>query len=267
MKVATNCVICGSESLNIKRAVFYPFVMHRIFHWAPVVMKFSDDQSMLALPICNTIQCTRCGFVFCDVRFDDEEMAKLYKDYRGASYVELREAYEPGYSQLNAELENETVPYYAEMERFILDALPARPRRVLDWGGNNGINTPFRDAEIEIFDIGAKAPKYGRLVTEPTPPYDLIVCSNVLEHVSYPRWLMMNVKACMDKDTRLYLEVPVENLDMTFWHEHINRFNEQSMEKLAEVCGLEIVKMQRFPPPKHGYINLLFVVCKLKATE
>jgi hypothetical protein len=165
---------------------------------------------------------------------------------------------------LNHDLNDETIPYLGDVEAFICEAMPARPRRVLDWGGNNGRNTPFKEAEIEIFDIGSIQPKDGKFVAEPHPPYDLIVCSNVLEHVSYPRWLVTQIKACMNEDTALYIEVPIENPDMVFWHEHINRFSEQSMRKLLDLCGLEILGMKLAPPPKHGYANLLFVICKLK---
>lgn len=266
MKIVDHCVVCGNASLTYTPAAFHPFVMHRIFQWIPVRIRINDEQNVLTFSVCKTITCANCDFEFVDIRFDDEEMRKLYSGYREEEYTALREYYEPGYRQLNDELDNQTVNYYADIEAFILNTTPMRPRKVLDWGGNNGINTPFRDAEIHIFDIAAKAPKYGKAVIEPEPPYDLIVCSNVLEHVPYPRVLLRQITPYLNPESLLYLEVPRETHGQTFWHEHINRFNEQSLAKLIEICGLRLMDMTLFPPPKHGYEALIAATCKLKET-
>src|SRR5574341_358387 len=154
MKVATHCVVCGSPSLTFTPASISPFVTQRIYNWTPIIVRFNTEtnDSFLAFPICGKLTCQDCGFIFCDMRFDDAEMARLYENYRDERYVEMREKYEPGYGKLNAELDGETVDYFDVIEQFILDALPARPHRVLDWGGGNGINTPFKDADIDIYE-------------------------------------------------------------------------------------------------------------------
>src|SRR5512139_1759672 len=229
-----------------------PFVAHRIFNWTPIMLQANSGKEFLSWPICNSVKCKACGFLFCDMRFDDDEMKRLYLNYRDEIYTALREAYEPGYRKLNGELEDEVINYFDKVESFILASAP-RPRRVLDWGGNNGLNTPFKDAKIDIYDIGDKPPLFGKRVMQPEPPYDLIVCSNVLEHTPYPRQMVDEIRAYMDSNTALYIEVPKENPDYAAWHEHINRFNEQSLAKFIDVCGLEMLDFELIPPPKHGY--------------
>lgn len=265
MKVLDYCVICGSEHVEIMPGMLAPFIAHRIFHWRPVMMINNDGTQIMSWPICGSIKCLDCSFVCCDMRFDDDEMMRLYRNYRDEAYISLRETYEPGYRKLNEELEGKIVNYFDKIEAFILKSAPAKPRRVLDWGGNNGVNTPFKDAEIDIYDIADKPPMFGKLVVQPEPPYDLIVCSNVLEHVSYPGRVLNEIRAYMDKDSVLYIEVPKENREYLTWHEHINRFSDLSMKTLVDRCGLQILDFELIPPPKHGYEALILVMAKRKA--
>ena len=257
MKVIDYCVCCGSENVKYTPAVLSPFVADRIWGWEPMTGRSSEGTLIMGMSLCRSLRCQDCDYVGCDIRFDDEEMAKLYINYRDERYVETREKYEQDYGKLNAELENDVVNYFDEMQSFILDDM-AEPRRVLDWGGNNGINTPFRDSAetVHIYEIGGKPPKFGELVLEPQPPYDLIVCSNTLEHVSYPRRMLNEMRAYMDKDTLLYLEIPIEDLSMNIWHEHINKFSAKSLEAALKSCKLEMLRFKICPPPKHGYSHL-----------
>jgi len=257
MKVLDYCVCCGSDNVKYTPAALAPFLADRIWGWEPTYHMSDEGHKILTFPICRSLRCQDCDFVGCDIRFDDDEMGKLYANYRDEHYVELRVKYEQGYAKLNDELENEQVNYFVEMEAFILDDMKA-PERVLDWGGNNGINTPFKDTAevVHIYDVGGKPPKFGTAVLEPEPPYDLIVCSNTLEHVPYPRRMLNEMKAYMTKDTLLYLEIPIEDLRMGIWHEHINKFSAKSLEAALKSCGLELLRFKMCPPPKHGYSHL-----------
>jgi hypothetical protein len=198
------------------------------------------------------------------VRFDDEEMATLYTGYRDEAYVTLREQLEPNYRALNDELEGKPVPYLGDLEEWLLKSIP-RPRRILDWGGGNGVNTPFKDADIDILDMAEKPLVCGKRVEQPKGPYDLIVCSNVLEHVSYPAEFLGLIKTHMQSDTVLFLEIPKENREQLVWHEHINRFTDESIRRLLDNCGLDVIEYKLFPPPRHGYEAIIMVTCKRRA--
>jgi hypothetical protein len=140
MHVVDKCILCGSETRK-SPAILMPFIVERIFGWKPVII---DDSWQLktikngnAYSICNSLYCKNCDFLFSDIRFDKEELEKLYLDYRGESYTNLRDYYEPGYSQVNdkAKIQND---YLGEIESMILPLLPSKEPVVLDWGGIQG---------------------------------------------------------------------------------------------------------------------------------
>jgi SAM-dependent methyltransferase len=241
-----------------------PFVAHRVFGWEPVEIDDSWGLRTIrnghAYSICNTLHCLECGLLFLDIRFTEDEMKALYSDYRGEAYTTLRERYEPGYRARNDDL-NAGIRYLPQVEAFLSPFLPERIR-VLDWGGDTGTNTPFKErAELfHVYDISAKSAVPGATIvdmeTVRRTAYDLIVCSNVLEHVSYPVDLLADIKARMTEGTILYIEVPYEEVvrlhadspglasRKRHWHEHINFFGQVSTGRMVRAAGLEILALE-----------------------
>jgi len=262
MKIANECVCCGGHDLASKQAVLAPFVAARVFGWRPVEITpewgLRDLRQGWSYTPCNTLECRRCGHVFLDMRFDDGEMGRLYDGYRGVEYTDLREEFEPGYRQRNKNLTDEDA-YVGVVEAFLRPLTPAEPS-LLDWGGDTGLNTPFkRDATLHhVYDISEKPPIPGALhVTRDrvaAERYDLIVCANVLEHIPYPATVLEDLRAIMrDPDQLLYIEVPYEELMFNreleddkrikrLWHEHINFYSERSLLAIVERSGFNVVK-------------------------
>jgi len=219
-RIAKYCVCCGDVNLKSSPAILMPFVAHRIFGWEPVVI---DDSWGLhtvkngnAYSICKSLFCSNCGFLFCDLRFYDNELSLIYHDYRGEQYNSLREIYEPGYTLRNENL-NTGITYIKKVELFLEPHLTS-PFTILDWGGDTGKNTPFKDRShiFDVFDISNKdvvagAHKVNRFQAI-SRKYSLIVCSNVLEHVPYPAELLLDILSSMDMDSILYIEVPLEEV-------------------------------------------------------
>ena len=261
MKISTSCVICDSKELVRQSAILMPFLADRIFGWQSTTIDeswaLSDVPKGSAVPICTSLACTQCDHLFLDMRFDDDEMSALYDDYRGPAYEQMRERYEPGYAARNAML-CQRPDHIGKVETLIRSLLPARPR-VLDWGGDTGNSTPFRGCATlhHVFDISGKPVVEGALAVSlkqiGEQEYDLIVSSNVLEHVSAPRDALGDMSAAMGNDTLLYLELPHEALMQgdecaadrvlrkRHWHEHINFFSEASIDKLLTQAGLELI--------------------------
>ncbi len=250
-----------------------PFIAHRVYQWEPVVIDASwglqTIPNGIAYPLCNSMLCRRCGLVFLDIRFSESEMARLYHNYRDESYAALRERYEPGYIQRNSGILH-GVSYLREVESFLKPFLP-EVVRVLDWGGDTGVNTPFKDSAantIHIYDISniETAEKIRKVSRETAAhhEYDLVVCSNVLEHVSYPRQALLQIMESMSLKTVLYLEVPLENLVKAYadpahvlankrhWHEHINFFSRASLEALIDGVGLSLVDFRELDIQSEG---------------
>jgi hypothetical protein len=258
--VADQCVCCGGQQLDATPAILMPFVAHRTFGWAPALIDSSwglqTVQSGMAYTICRSLQCTDCGLLFSDIRFADDELERLYKDYRGRDYTALRESYEPGYAARNESF-GERIDYGDALERFLEPHLPTGMLSILDWGGDSGKNTPlqYRANQHDVFDIsntpvitGARAVSRQQAISQ---RYDLVVCSNVLEHVPYPHDLLQDIRHAMTPQSLLYVEVPFEELIRQYgdravakkkhWHEHVNFFSLKSMHTLVANVGMQVV--------------------------
>ena len=261
MKVARRCVSCNGARLDRVSAILMPFIAVRVFGWEPVEITsewgFRDIPAGHACSVCNSVGCEDCGMLFLDMRFDDEEMAALYNDYRGPAYSAMRERFEPGYVERNA-IYGSGSGYIPQIEAFLQPHVPRAPR-VLDWGGDSGLNTPFRStaAVHHVYDIsgcpvieGAQAIDRNQIERN---DYDLITYMQVLEHVPSPRDSLSEIVAAMKRHTQLYIELPLEEsvrsiddprqrlLSKRHWHEHINFFTPKSLETLIRDVGLVLV--------------------------
>lgn len=261
-RVADRCVCCGSEVLESAPAIMMPFVAHRTFGWAPARIDESWGLQTvacgMAYTVCRSMSCTDCGLLFCDIRFTDDELARLYEDYRGEDYTALRETYEPGYTLRNEALSRQ-IDYRGALERFLDPLLPQGPLAILDWGGDTGKNTPLRERarRHDVYDIsnatviaGARAVTLEEAMRQ---RYDLVVCSNVLEHVPYPSDVLEHARRAMTADSLLYVEVPFEDVIVRHgkaglahkkhWHEHVNFFSPASLQALLANVGLVVVAL------------------------
>ncbi|WP_220813420.1 class I SAM-dependent methyltransferase [Pseudomonas paralcaligenes] len=265
--IARQCICCGGDRLDKSSAVLMPFVAHRVFGHEPVEIKaewgLRDLRSGMAYTLCNSLQCQDCGALFLDYRFTDEQMSALYRNYRDEAYNSERISYEPGYTAVVAHYE-QRADYLAEVEAWLAPHLPEAPA-VLDWGGDTGINSPFRERNrlLHIHDISGVdlVPGACRVDVEQIgrQAYDLVACSQVLEHVPCPLELVRQMLPAMGPQTLLYLEVPHEALVREHpdskclaplkhhWHEHVNFYNETALRRLLERLGLQVVDSLRLP--------------------
>jgi hypothetical protein len=282
-RIATECVCCKSKYLKKSPAILMPFIADRVFGWKPVEIDDSWGLKTIkngnAYSICNSLYCINCGFLFLDIRFSEAELNSLYDDYRGQGYTDLREIYEPGYKAKNDSL-LAGINYIAVIETFLNPYL-SFPIRMLDWGGDTGKNTPFKEKNnlFHLFDIGSKPVVDGAKVVDKntalSTKYDLIVCSNVLEHVPYPAELILDMKKAMGKETVLYIEVPLEDIvrlsephaDLSLmkkhWHEHINFYSENSLLQMLNHCGLKVLELKKLNASAGGSSAFLIqIACK-----
>jgi hypothetical protein len=272
-------------------AVLMPFLAKRIFNHEPVEITagwgLRDLRLGMAYSLCNTLECEECGVIFLDYRFSDQELASLYKDYRGAEYTALRTSFEPGYNVTASHYQGRA-SYIDAVENFLSPHLPRRPK-VLDWGGDSGINTPFRfrTSSLHVYDIsGVDVCSEARKVDFDEcleNSYDLIACSQVLEHVSYPVFLLQQIASLLRlrPHTLLYLEVPLEKVFQVecgsntlgsikrHWHEHINFFSPSSLMALAKTCGLEIIdnNIMHFSLGWKQDAAIQMLICKIIPSE
>lgn len=259
-RIARQCICCASTDLDRSPAVLMPFVAKRVFGHEPVQITaewgLRDLQPGMAYTLCTSLQCKQCGVLFLDYRFSDTELAQLYRGYRDEHYTRERDFYEPGYAKTSEHYHGRAA-YIADVERWLAPQVPDLPA-VLDWGGDSGINTPFlgRSTLTHVYDISTVQPIEGVVALERSAigehRYDLVTCSQVLEHVPDPRALLGQIGQSLSDDTLLYLEVPNEALMREHpgsrqlaplkrhWHEHINFFTPDSLRQLVEGTGLQV---------------------------
>jgi len=274
MEINNFCPCCGSNQVNTTPAVMMPFVAYRAFGFIPV--NITTDWNLRTIKTgntyqpCNTVICKECSLQFCDIRFSEQELYNIYKGYRDDVYTEQREKYEPGYTDRNLVL-NQGINYIDKIERFLLPYIDAKTK-ILDWGGDTGINTPFRNkCSVFVYDVSGKQVLPGvKFVDNSTlndNKYGLVICSNVLEHVSYPAKVLSELRTCMQNDTVLYIEVPNEVEQDTIrksWHEHINYFTAHSLYMLLQNNGFEIIELTTTDVSVVNITSKIYMIaCKL----
>ncbi|MFH0710523.1 MAG: class I SAM-dependent methyltransferase [Pseudomonadota bacterium] len=283
MTVARQCVVCGSHNLVKVSAVLAPFLADRIFDWKPMDIDesfgFRDIPIGHAYALCNTLCCSECQMLFLDMRFDDDEMGRLYSGYRDENYTELRSSYESGYEIVNQVLEGKRWDYVRQVELFLQPHLSG-DMRILDFGGDDGANTPFIDTAdtVHIFDISGKTTLHNAVavtideIKKYQCEYSLVTCMQVLEHVSDPHQIIQQLVDLSGKRTLIYLEIPLETLMVNpmekfytkkrLWHEHINFFSPMALERLAVIHDLVIV--DKFQTEVGNGKQIQAIVCRKK---
>ena len=285
---ARHCICCQSERLLHSPAILAPFIAKRIFNHEPVEITgdwgLRDVKKGMAYSLCNSLACENCGAIFLDYRFSNDELARLYRDYRGEEYTAMRSRFEPTYAAISFQYQ-ERANYISKVEDVLKSYLPDAPD-VLDWGGDSGVNSPFRylAKQLYVYDIsGVTVCKEAIKLSQADCAihrYDLVTCVQVLEHVSYPAEVLREIVAILRPETILYLEVPLEEIfrvqadpltrlqKKRHWHEHINFFSPDSLKHLARRCGLKVLAANEFPIQlgwKDSAIQM--VICKLQTPD
>ena len=255
MKLINNCVCCGSKRLERGLGYFQPFISHKVMDY-PAEQINVNGGAFYPLLFTNSLRCVDCSFVFSQVRFDDEEMAKIYTDYRGPEYTDTRSLFEPGYAQLNKNLgkhPQEVQSRAAALASFVHPEVDiTKVSSVLDYGGDEGQHIPsyFSQDKKYVYEVsGVDAVEGVTKVNDASNGYvDFIICSNVLEHLPYPAKALDKISNWMHKDTILFIDVPDEMTGngehpLSF-HEHINYFTEPSIKALMQKNGFEVLKVK-----------------------
>jgi SAM-dependent methyltransferase len=262
----SGCVICEGEIRRLHQAIVAPFLARRIWGRTPFCV--------------DLVRCKNCGFTFYNPRLDAAEEGRLYAGYRSEEYQQMRHASEPWYtSSFNADLAS---PSSYDARRRILAGIlreyagNREIRRILDYGGDRGdlVCGLIEGAATFVYDISGIPAVEG--VTSTADPggckADLIINSNVLEHVAFPRRLLQDILKAAPVGGLVFLEVPWEspfgwsriirrvaqvgimaltrpNLARSvvrpssfyMMHEHVNYFTEQSLATLMRSCGCALI--------------------------
>ena len=264
------CAICGGSIARDHSALVTPFLAHRIWNRKP-----------FSVPL---VECSDCGFVFFNPRLEPSEEMLLYSGYREREYQQSRGYFEPWYTEkLNASLSSPES--WAFRKSHLKEAIPGLPElnrefeSVLDFGGDRGdlIADLVRAKKRFVFEISGVEPvsvvRPLRTLEEcGRERFDLIITSNVLEHVGSPQEIIAQIASISSPGTFVFNEVPYESATgvqtrmkrlaqeailavvkprlamsllrpgvLTLMHEHVNYFSPQSLRRLMEVSGFEVL--------------------------
>lgn len=92
--------------------------------------------------------------------------------------------------------------------------------------------------------------------------YDVVIAQNVFAHNPDPLSFMNSCKLLMNDDTLLFIQTSQANMVInnefdTIYHEHINFFNVNSMNKLSERAGINLIDVVKTPIHGTSYIFVL----------
>ena len=219
MKKVDECVACASKQIINFKAFISPFIAERI--WGNNI---SDI---------NLSWCKNCDFAFYNPRLEENEARVLYKNYRDKDYQQQRYKHEPYYTSKINDLignnETEIANRKANLFRILNKNIDiSEIKNILDFGGDKGqfIIDEADDANKFVFEISGVEPldniiKINNYNECKKHSYDLIMCCHVLEHVPYPSEIVQNIKELSNKNTVLYIEVPLE---FPFVYDNLSRF-------------------------------------------
>jgi SAM-dependent methyltransferase len=274
MHEATSCLICDGNSLESRRAFFSPFIAKRIWNRRPFPAEL--------------LRCKACSFIFASPRFDPEEERILYAGYRADEYQKVRHACEPWYTEgFNRSMFSpETMAKRrGPLAAIFREHVPYSVKTILDFGGDRGdlFEGLVPGSSTYVYDISGIEPVNGIKVLHSLDEcaahrFDLIACSNVLEHVGSPRNIVDEINRIACPDSLFFIEVPSESpfgsaafvkrfaqqlillgarpglaismLPFDFArqvHEHVNFFSVASLTKLMHVSGLEVLAKGLYP--------------------
>jgi Methyltransferase domain len=262
--------VCGSSDFRKTiRGIVAPFLARRIW---------SREAFQVDLNCCNV-----CDFIFFNPRLDAEEEERLYQGYRDAEYLRARHAVEPWYTErFNSEFMQPDL--LRRRKTALVEILGRRVSsngscRILDFGGSHGelVKDLLPNSTAYVYDISNVAPLDGvtpcsDLAECRSHEFDLIICSNVFEHVGSPRAIFEQIREIAASKTLLWIEVPLESPfnwnrrmrrlaqeamllalrprvglstlkpGMLHWmHEHVNFFNTRSLQALLRNGGFEVL--------------------------
>lgn len=208
--IETTCVLCGSANLDRRPAVISAFI--------------SEYALQKPIAVSAILECRDCTMLFYELRPTDEDMARLYRDYRGEAYFQTRHKHEfwytRGFNESLGSEKNMSVRRRIFLNRLAMHRDLNTFENVLDYGGDRGqmlVEGPGRNRFV--FEMSQTLPepqitKIAKEVDLQPGGYDLILLYHVLEHISRPVDMLLKLKTLLAPEGLLFIEVPLENFSI-----------------------------------------------------
>lgn len=209
--------------------------------------------------------CSSCGWIFKDIGYDAEELARLYnlKDDAVSAEAEMLADKNAKYRGL----------------RIFQTVEPWLPPvgKVLDVGGRNGeLMQTFLDRgfEVSVLDMDAGHPISPAISKIRSPflawdadRFDLLTMSHVLEHTESPGDFLSHARQLLKEDGLVFVEVPSELLTCLIKrhvgdHRHLCYFTRETLKAYLEISGFECLSCKLLVDLVGSRIPLLRAVAR-----
>jgi hypothetical protein len=211
-----NCIACDSSNLKREWSVVSPFFALRALLSGPQIV--------------SILTCSDCKTRYFDRVITDQELSRLYDDYRGAEYFQQRNRFEPSYTaEFNASLGGDAG--MSERRAILAEVMLECPemqacQKVLDHGGDRG--QMLKDLNVErkaVYDISGVDADQGveavSLEQVKAGTWDLILSCHVLEHLTFPGSYVEDLVSLGHNGTYYFVEVPHEPARSHFFNRTI----------------------------------------------
>jgi len=211
--------------------------------------------------------CTDCFFIQTKIPFHNDDIMRLYRDYRSPAYNRERIHYEPEYAEIAPAIgqdHREVSTRRLALSTFLHKRVQTSdPLTILDYGGSDGRFIPDIPGSKFVYEISNVDPIPGvtRIKSESElGTYSIVLFAHVTEHVTHPLNLVRKLSAYVEPGGYLYIETPQEisdqqraelqhtalRLDIGI-HEHINYYCVPAVAALLEAAGFTVVAMESAP--------------------
>jgi SAM-dependent methyltransferase len=221
--------------------------------------RITNSFAFLEMQLCN-----RCSFIQTKIPFHDEDIARLYRDYRAPSYNQERISYEPEYADIASAIgqaNSEVSIRRTALKSFIYKVLHTSDEdTILDYGGADGRFIPDIPGNKFVYEISSMVPIPGvtRIQSESElNKYTLVLFAHVLEHVTHPLDILRKLNAYVKPGGYLYIETPQEISDEQRAellhgaarigigiHEHINFYCVPAVAAVLKGAGFTVAAIE-----------------------
>ena len=282
----SECRNCGSSELRDLGPIgmVQPFFLKRVFGMELRVPRSPNavkqkirDLATLSISLLSRLitpfafvemqLCAHCSFIQTKLPFHDEDIRRLYRDYRSPTYNQERIHFEPEYAQIATAIgqdQREVSARQSALSQFLRKSMQTSDAHtILDYGGSDGRFIPDIPGSKFVYEISNMDPLPGvtRIKSESgLRTYCIVLFAHVTEHIPHPLNLVRKLSAYVESGGYLYIETPQDISDaqradlqrsalrMNIGiHEHINYYCVPAVAALLEAAGFTVAAIESTP--------------------